>query len=313
VEVRQDAEGRRRFLETMKELGANAIGVPTFVIGKAYVVGYVKGETDREVGAQVRRALAPRTEPSAPRSIALPFIGPVDPATVPLPALTLVMGLVDGVNPCAMWVLIVLLGVLLHVRTRRRLILYSAAFIVMSGVVYFIFMTAWATLFQLVGLSRVATMILGGALLAIGAVNLKDVVWFKRGPSLVIPARAKPGLFRRMRAIAGAASVPAALGGILALAFVVNLIELGCTIGLPAVYTRVLTAREVASGARYAYLALYNAAYVVPLFAIAVAFIALRRRLTMTERVAKALKGVSGVLLASFGALFLLAPDLLMT
>ena len=61
------------------------------------------------------------------------------------------MGLVDGVNPCAMWVLIVLLGILLHVEKRSRMLLYSAAFIVMSGVVYFVFMTAWATLFRLVG------------------------------------------------------------------------------------------------------------------------------------------------------------------
>jgi hypothetical protein len=210
-----------------------------------------------------------------------------------------------------MWVLIVLLGILLHVRTRRRMILYAGSFIVMSGLVYFVFMTAWATLFGLVGLSRPATMILGGALLAMGIVNLKEIVWFKTGPSLVIPDKVKPGLFRRMRAIAGAARLPAALGGILALAFVVNLIELGCTIGLPAVYTRILTLRALSPGARYAYLALYNAAYVVPLLVIAITFVVLRRRLSMTERTAKVLKGVSGVLLTSFGVLFLLAPDML--
>lgn len=315
VEVRRDPEGRRRFLVTMKQLGATAVGVPTFVVGTAYVVGYSKGESDREVGALVRRALGPKkpgAEPIPARTIDLPIIGSVDPTSVSLTALTLSMGLVDGVNPCAMWVLVVLLGILLHVKTRSRMLLYSAAFIVMSGVVYFVFMTAWATLFRLVGFSRIATMILGGALVVMGLVNLKDVVWFKKGPSLVIPDRAKPGLFRRMRAIAGAASVPAALSGVLALAFVVNLIELGCTIGLPAVYTRVLTLRELSPAARYAYLALYNAAYVVPLLAIAVAFIALRRRLSMTERAAKALKAMSGALLLGFGALFLLAPDLLL-
>lgn len=315
VEVRRDPEGRRRYLETMKQLGAAAAGVPTFVVGTAYVVGYAKGETDREVSALVRRSLSqsnPETDASAARTIDVPFIGAIDPSSASLPALTLTMGLVDGVNPCAMWVLIVLLGILLHVKTRGRMLLYSAAFIVMSGVVYFGFMIAWATMFRLVGLSRVATMILGGALFAMGLVNVKDAVWFKKGPSLVIPDRAKPGLFRRMRAIAGAASVPAALGGILALAFVVNLIELGCTIGLPAVYTRVLTLRELSPGARYAYLALYNTAYVVPLFVIAIAFIALRRRLSMSERLAKALKALSGALLLGFGALFLLAPDLLL-
>jgi hypothetical protein len=123
---------------------------------------------------------------------------------------------------------------------------------------------------------------------------------------------AKPRLFRRMRAIAGAASVPVALGGIVALAFVVNLIELGCTIGLPAVYTRILSLRELSAGARYAYLALYNVAYVVPLLVIAIAFVALHRRITMTERTAKVLKAISGGLLTGFGVLFLTVPELLL-
>lgn len=315
VEVRQDHEGRRRFLGRMKQLGASAVGVPTFVVGAAYLVGYTQGETDREVRALVRRALGPKSPeavPSPARTIDIPLLGTIDPAAVSLPALTMSMGLVDGVNPCAMWVLLVLLGILLHVEARSRMLLYATAFIVTSGVVYFVFMTAWATVFGLVGFSRAATMILGGALLVMGLVNVKDAIWFKKGPSLVIPARAKPGLFRRMRAIAGAASVPAALGGILALAFVVNLIELGCTIGLPAVYTRVLTLREPSPAARYAYLALYNTAYVVPLFVLAIAFTVLRRRLSMTERLAKRLKALSGALLLAFGALFLLRPDLLL-
>lgn len=312
VEIRRDPRGRERFVETMKSLGASAVGIPTFVVGRSYVVGYVKGETDREVEALIARALSPTTsvEPTR-RSLSVPMLGEIDPATVSLPTLTLTMGLVDGVNPCAMWVLLVLLGILLRVKVRGRMLVYATTFIVMSGVVYFVFMTAWTALFRLIGLSRVATMGLGVALLAMGLINLKELVWFKQGPSLVIPDRAKPKLFRRMRSIAGAASVPAALSGIVALAFVVNLIELGCTIGLPAVYTRILTLRELSAGARYAWLALYNVAYVIPLGAIAGVFIVLHRRLAMTERTAKALKGLSGVLLVSFGALFLLAPDLL--
>ncbi|NUQ72642.1 MAG: thioredoxin family protein [Polyangiaceae bacterium] len=314
IEVRQNAEGRKRFIETMKRLGASAVGVPTFVVGDSYVVGYVKGETDSEIRALVRRALRPGAAipEEARQKLDVPLLGSIDPVSVPLPALTLTMGLVDGVNPCAMWVLIVLLGILLHVKERRLMLLYAGTFVVMSGVVYFAFMTAWAVLFQLVGLSRIATMILGGALLVMGLINLKEIVFFKKGPSLVIPDRVKPGLFRRMRAIAGSASVPAAVGGILVLAFFVNLIELGCTIGLPAVYTRILSLRELSPGVHYAYLALYNVAYVVPLLGVAVTFIALHRKIAMTERAAKVLKGVSGALLTLFGLLFLAAPDLLL-
>lgn len=315
VESRKDPEGRRRFVDTMNGLGASAVGVPTFVVGERYVTGFVKGETEAQVRALVetrRRELEGHRDAavSEPR-VRLPLLGEVDPKSVSLPWLTVVVGLADGVNPCAMWVLVVLLGILMHVRETKRMVLYAGTFVVMSGLVYFGFMVAWSTLFELLGFSRVATTVLGVGLLGMGLVNLKDVVWFKKGVSLVIPESQKPGLFRRMRAIAGAGSTPAAMAGIVALAFVVNLVELGCTLGLPAVYTRILSLRGLSRGARLGYIAFYNVAYVVPLVVVVVGFVALRKRVTMTEKAARVLKGVSGTLLVVFGALFLVAPELL--
>ncbi|MBK9259851.1 MAG: thioredoxin family protein [Polyangiaceae bacterium] len=314
IEIRQNAVGRQRYIDTMERLGAEAVGIPTFVVGNSYIVGYTKGETDEQLRALVSSAKGGSAagNPASRREVfKVPWIGEVDSRAVSLPWLTVVMGLADGVNPCAMWVLVVLLGILMHVDDTRRMLLYAGTFVVMSGVVYFIFMTAWSVLFSLAGLSAMVTTILGVVLLAMGLINLKDVVWFKKGPSLVIPDKVKPGLFRRMRAIANAATTPAALAGITMLAFVVNLVELGCTVGLPAVYTRILSLRGISAASRFGYLALYNVIYVVPLLAVVAAFIGLKRRFVMTERAARVLKAMSGMLLVTFGTLFLLAPELL--
>ncbi|WP_437631165.1 hypothetical protein [Sorangium sp. So ce854] len=244
--------------------------------------------------------------------IDLPLVGSIDPHALPLPAFTVIIGLADGLNPCAFYVLVAMLGVLLHVRSRKRLLLFGGMFVLASGIVYFLFMTAWLGIFMLAGLGRRVTLGLGVALIVMGLINLKEVFWFKKGVSLMIPERAKPGLFRRMRAVAGAASLPIAMAGVATLALLVNLVELGCTLGLPAVYTRVLSLRrDLSSTARYAYLALYNAAYVVPLAAIVLVYAATLNRLTLTERRAKALKGVSGALLVTFGVLFVVAPHAL--
>ena len=311
VEVRQDAAGRARFIQTMRELGGGAAGVPTFVVGRAYVVGYGGASTEAEVRAAIARGGAPTTE-SRVRSVTLPLLGDVDPTAISLPTFTLLIGLVDGVNPCAMWVLLVLLSILVHVKSRQRLLLFGGTFVLASGVVYFVFMTAWIGVFSLVGLSRPVTLVLGLVVLSMGLINLKELFWFKRGVSLMIPDKAKPTLFRRMRAIAASASLPAAFLGISVLAFLVNLIELGCTLGLPAVFTRILTLRSDLSGvARFGYLVLYNVAYVIPLAVIVAAYALTLHRLTLSERGAKLLKAVSGVLLVSFGLLFLLAPGVL--
>lgn len=300
VEVRADPEGRRRFQQTVGRLNLSAAGLPLFVVGDRSVVGYRAGATEAEVRAMLEAREAKRT-------VVLPWLGEVDPQRSWL-VFTVLIGLVDGINPCAMYVLIALLGILLHVRSRARVLLFGGTFVVMSGAVYFMFMTVWLGFFLVAGLSRALTLVLGVALIVMGLVNLKDLVWFKQGPSLMVPDKAKPGLFRRMRAIAASPSLPLAMLGIGVLAFVVNLIELGCTLGLPAIYTRLLAAR---GGARFAWLALYNVMYVVPLGLIVLVFAVGLQRLALTERRAKVLKFISGALLVVFGLLFVVWPDAL--
>jgi thiol-disulfide isomerase/thioredoxin len=310
VEARADPAGRARLRAEAERLKLAPVGVPTFVVGDRAVVGFERGVTEPALRALVGARGRDVADASAP--LRLPWVGRVEPARFPLPLLTVTIGLLDGVNPCAMYVLVVLLGVLLHAGSRGRVVLYGAVFVAASGIVYVLFMTAWLGLFAAAGLSRGITMALGAVLLLMGALNLKDALFFQRGPSLGIPDAAKPGVFRRMRAVAGAASAPAALLGVVALAFLVNLVELGCTAGLPAVYTRILSLRGgLSTGARAAYLGLYGLAYVVPLALIVAVFAVTFRRFTLGERTARVLKAVSGTLLFGFGVVFLLWPGLL--
>ncbi len=304
VEVRSDPVGRARFEAVARRFDLRPAGVPTFVAGPRYVMGFYESDV---------RALIEGTALSDPsRRVQLPLFGTIDPSRLSLPAFALLVGLADGFNPCAFYVLVVLLSVLLHAKSRARLALYGSIFVVMSGVVYFVFMTAWLGLFSVTGVSRSITTALGVVLLVMGLINVKELVWFKKGVSLMIPESAKPTLFRRMRQVASSASLPAAALGITALAAVVNLVELGCTLGLPAMFTRVLSLRaELSPAKRLAYVALYNVAYVIPLAVIVAIASVTFRKLTLSERRAKALKGFSGALLLLFGALFIIAPDLL--
>lgn len=307
VEVRESEAGARRFRAETELLGIAPASIPLFVIGDRWLVGFQPATTEARLRAMLREARGGSGEPPW---VDLPMLGRVDPRGASLPWFTLVVGLIDGLNPCAFYVLVALLGVLLHVRSRARVALFGATFVLMSGLVYFLFMAAWLHAFALVGAARAITRALGVALVAMGLVNLKELVWFKRGVSLMIPEKAKPGLLRRMRVIARAASLPAAVAGIAALAFVVNLVELGCTLGLPAMYTRVLAQRAgLGAAGRYAYLALYNVAYVIPLGVIVAAYAVTLQRFALTEARAKALKAVSGAVLVAFGLVFLLAPQ----
>jgi hypothetical protein len=153
------------------------------------------------------------------------------------------------------------------------------------------------------------TTVAGLLAVAIAALNLKDYVRPDRGPSVGITESHRERLFARMRGLIAADRLPALLAGTLALAVAANLYELLCTLGLPMVFTRVLTLEELPALHYYGYLALYNLVYVTPLAVIVVLFVATMGRRKLRASEGRFLKLLSGLMMAGLGLLLLLAPD----
>ena len=284
------------------EAGVATPGVPTFVVGGRVLVGFEEATTPGLLRDALRGAAPP------PAGVELPLLGRVELERLGLPLFTVAVGLVDGFNPCATWVLLFLLGMLVHLRDRRRMALVAGTFVVVSGAVYYAFMAAWLGFFQVIGVSTPVRLALAAVAIAMGLVNLKDFFAFGRGPSLSIPASAKPGIYRRARAILSAENLPAALAGTVALAFLVNLVELLCTAGLPALYTGILTSRGLGAGAHHAYLALYIAAYMVDDAILVTIGVATLGSPKLRERGGRWLKLLSGVVIVTLGVLLLVRP-----
>jgi len=283
--------------------GVTAGGVPAFEACGELRVGF--GDPAVSGPELVAWLDAPRADTGRVR---LPVVGEIDARSLGLPLFTLALGLIDGFNPCAMWVLLVLLSVLVNVHDRRKLLIVAGTFVVVSGLAYFAFMAAWLTVFLLVGWSRTVTVVLGLAAVGMSLVHLKDLVAFGRGPSLSIPESVKPGIYRRVRDIVRARSLWAALLGAVVLAVLVNVVELLCTAGLPAIYTRVLTLHELPTGAYYGYLALYNLAYMFDDLVMVTIVVVTLDRLKLQERAGRWLKGLSGAVMLALGIVLLLRP-----
>lgn len=244
-------------------------------------------------------------------TVAVPRLGRVDPAGWSLPALTVVLGGLDAFNPCAFFVLLFLLSLMVHARSRRRMVLIGGVFVLISGLAYFAFMAAWLNLFLVIGGLSWITTVAGLVAFLFGALNIKDFLRFRRGPTLSIPEGAKPGLFARMRGLLAAEKLPALLLGTTTLAVAANTYELLCTSGFPLVYTRILTMRALAPAGYYFYIALYIAIYVLPLLLIVVVFTATLGTRKLSEPEARVLKLLSGLMMAGLGMVLLTAPDLL--
>ncbi len=283
--------------------GVSTLGVPAFAGCGRFRVGF---DAPATTGAELEGWLLGRA-PSA--LVEVPLLGSVDPAALGLPLFTLVLGLVDGFNPCAIWVLLFLLSVLVNVRDRRRIVVVAGTFVLVSGLAYYAFMAAWLNVFLLVGVSRATQVVLALVALAVGGLHVKDFFALGRGPSLSIPEAAKPGIYARVRRIVNAESLGAALVGATVLAVLVNVVELLCTAGIPAVYTRVLTLRELPTWQYYAYLGLYDLAYMLDDSLLVATVVIGLRRTKLQETQGRWLKGLSGLVILLLGLALLLAPD----
>jgi hypothetical protein len=319
-EILSSRENAARYESMAAALGEEARYVPAFFFCGRMVTGY---DDEAGMGRYLDRALQACRAEAATGAAAeagpegealateLPVVGRVAPGDVSLPVLTVVLAGLDAFNPCAFFVLLFLLSILVHAKSRWRMAIIGGVFVVTSGLAYFVFMAAWLNLWLVVGQLAWVTLAAGLAAILIAALNIKDYFAFGRGPSLSIPEGAKPGLFRRMRELVNADRPAVLFVGAVTLAVVANSYELLCTAGFPMVFTRALTMAELGTAAYYGYLALYNLIYILPLALIVAAFTWTMGARKLGEREGRLLKLLSGLLMLGLGITLVVAPDAL--
>jgi len=322
LELSRSAENARQFEDIVTQAGVQEqAGVPAFLFCGEMHFGWDRAEG---MGALLKARLdacrarvlaggpvvAGIAASAPPRErVGIPFVGSIDAASLSLPALTLVLAGLDAFNPCAFFVLLFLLSMMAHQKSRARMLAIGGVFVAISGLMYFAFMAAWLNVFQLFGHLAWVTLAAGALALFVGAVNVKDFFWFEKGLTLSIPESKKPDIFRRARTILAAENLPAMIMATALLAIAANFYELLCTAGFPMVYTRILTLSEPSAAMRYAWLAAYNLIYVLPLAAIVAVFARTLGARKLSEREGRLLKLLSGLMMLGLGALLLVAPE----
>ena len=325
----------QKVAETLK---VDAGGVPFLIIGDKSFIGFGEGITDTEIEAQINKCL----KSSCPDSIAgivgveekevtnsittesgqglesenkiinLPFLGSIDAHNFSLPVLAVVMGVLDGFNPCAMWVLLFLISLLLGMENKKRMWILGATFIISSASVYFIFMSAWLNLILFLGFVIWVRAIIGILALVGGGYNLKEFLFNKDNGCKVAGDEKRQRIFEKLKSVISQKSFLFALGGIIALVFMVNLVELICSAGLPAVLTQVLALNELAKWQYYFYILLYIFFFMLDdLFVFFVAMITLQMT-GITTKYSRWSHLIGGILMLIIGLLLLFKPEWLM-
>jgi hypothetical protein len=336
LEITRDAGNREAFVRLVERHRVADPGVPFVVIGSRAVEGYLDdASTGAELRALVNDCLASGCEdmvasllagggagPAAadvsartralPESVRLPILGELPLRTLSLPALTVALGAVDGFNPCAMWTLVFLIGLLVGMPDGARRWTLGVAFVAASALVYYLIMAAWLNALLFLGMVVWIRVAIGLVALAAGFYYLREFVLNREAVCEVTRPEARRKVFERLRALASERRFAVALAGIVLLAFAVNVVELLCSAGIPAIYTQVLAMSELPRWQYHAYLALYILVFMLDDLVVFFTAMATLEVAGATGQYARYGHLVGGGVLLAVGALMLLRPEWLM-
>lgn len=244
--------------------------------------------------------------------LGLPKIGSVDLSKVSLPALAIILGFLDGFNPCAMWTLLFLISILITMKDKKKMWILGMAYIVTSAFVYFLFMTAWLNLFLLIGYTVWLRIFIGLVALGGGSYSLYKFYKGDGDGCDVVDEEKKQKTFYKLGKITSNKSFALALIGIIGLSFAVNLVELVCSAGFPAVFTQILALNNLASYEYYLYIMLYILFFMLDdLFVFFVAMLTLQMT-GITTKYVKYSRLIGGILIIGLGLLLLFKPAWIM-
>ena len=289
---------------------------PVTIFGGVIFDGW---ESEETTGEQIEKALqqcltgdCPETRREGPEDEAtLPIIGKIRLSDYSLSSLAVILGLVDGFNPCAMWVLVYLISLIMTLKDKRKIWLLVGSFVFASGVLNFLFMTAWLNAFLFIGYFRPVTIAIGLVALGAGILNVREFI--KTKGALVCELGDEESRKKTMARIEKVIFSPltlATIAGIVALAFVVNSIEFLCSSALPAIFTHILSLRNLATFQYYAYILLYDCFFMLDDFII-FGLAAFAVTSNVGERYVKYCKPAGGTISLVLGVLLLFAPNLL--
>ena len=331
-EVWHNRDNAKLLQKVAKELDIKSSGVPVTIISDQVVIGF---GSEASTGRQIKRMLqtcidegcndfvesiitgenGEKEKPKQERPskiITLPIIGEIDTKNWSLPVLTIVIGGLDGFNPCAMWVLIFLISLLLGMEDKRKMWILGSSFIIASATVYFLFLAAWLNLFLFLGFIVWIRFAIGAVAIGSGVYHLREWYVNKSGLCKVTGQERKQKIMNKFKKVAEEKKFWLALVGIISIAIAVNLIELVCSAGLPAIYTQILALAGLSTPAYYLYLLLYIFVFMLDDLVVFIIAMTTLQAVGLSGKYSRWSSLIGGIVIFILGLLLILKPGWVM-
>ncbi len=309
----------------------NANGVPFTIIGTDYYVGFNE-EISKNIVESLNKFLEIGTvdvismvkndedlsdikyNQNVNENMSLPIIGEIDAKKVSLPLISIFIGMIDGFNPCAMWVLLFLIGMLFNMKDKKKMWILGIIFLTTSAIVYLFIMMAWLkvalsfnTVLWLRILIALIALIAGGTNIISYLKNIK-----KDDGCKIVDEKKRKKIFSKIKKITLEKRLILSIIGIITLAISVNLVELACSAGLPLMFTQILSFNNLSMFEYMFYMFLYILFFLIDdivIFVVAMKTLSIKG---ISSKYGKYSNLIGGIIMILIGILMIFKPEWLM-
>lgn len=303
-------EDNAKLYESVKEImKSKTTGVPFTVVGKYYYIGFSE-TTASNIENKIKEYAELDTNPN---HVKIPLLGEINMKTVSIPLVAVVLGFIDGFNPCAMWILLFLINMFIGQKDKKKSWILGLTFLIISATIYFLSMLGMNIVLSVIAVNWLKIAIAIFILIA-GILNLRKYLRTRKEEEgcTVVDDKKRKKIMTKVKKIMNEKSFLLSLMGIAILAVSVNLIELACSLGFPMIFTEILTINHIEGIVRILYLLIYIFFYMIDdLFVFTISMITLEAT-GITNKYNKLCTLVSAIIMIIMGILLLLKPEWLM-
>lgn len=315
-------------------------GVPTTIIGNTVIQGY---QNESSTGKKIERAInfyeendykdivkeikdgtatkntkkpdkfqEEETKLDKETSVKAPIVGNVNLKDVSLLTSAVILGLIDGFNPCAMWILLFLISALIRMKDRKRMWTLGLTFLITSGLVYMLIMLSWISIAV-----KITTVVWIRNIIAIialiGAIlNLKSFIKSKNSGCEIVDSKKRKNIFSKIKKFTSEKSFILAFFGIIGLAISVNLVELACSAGLPLIFTELLAINNVSGFIKFIYIGIYIIFFLIDDIIVFTISMYTMKATGISTKYGKYSHLIGGLIMLLIGLLLIIKPEWLM-
>ena len=311
-EVSGDSQNAKYLDEVKKLFNETSGGVPYTVIGTETFLGY-NSYVGEKFEKTIQNYLGIKKETEQEKAtFNLPILGKTDAKEVSIPFVAILLGVIDGFNPCAMWVLLFLINMFIDMKDKKKMFILGYAFLFTSALVYFLSMLGISVVLNVTAVKQIQILIALVALVA-GVLNIRTYIKTRNDTGChVVDDKKRKKMVKRVIKITKQESMLLALIGVIALAASINLVELACSLGFPAIFSEILALNNVTGALRILYLIIYVFFYMIDdliVFTIAVSTFTIAAKST---KYTKYVNLIAGIIMILIGTLLIFKPEWVM-